>query len=211
MVKTEDWTREDLEQALGGDAPGLRKLIDRLTPIVQVRVARVLLRRRPSLHGQQLRQEVEDLIQDVMLSLFTAGARVLRLWDPSRGLSLANYVGMVAERHAATILKSRKKTWPAELRPDEELDGPTDRQDPEQQAAARQTLGQMLALLERELSDQGFELFKLLFVEELTVPEIRERTGLSDDAIYAWRSRLRRKTRSLMHRSHPTPAAGASR
>ena len=195
----------DLDGALAGDAEALSQLIDRLTPIIQVRVARQLLRRRPSLAGQRLRQEVEDLVQDVMLSLFADNAEVLRSWDASRGLSLDNFVGMVAERQSFTILQSRKKTWPAEFRGEEDLDRASPERSPEQQASARQTFDRMLELLRSELSPKGFEIFSLLFVEELTVPEVQERTGLGEDAIYAWRSRLRRKTRVLMERIELAP------
>ena len=195
----------DLDGALAGHAEALAQLIDRLTPIIQVRVARQLLKRRPSLSGQRLRQEVEDLVQDVMVSLFADNAEVMRSWDASRGLSLDNFVGMVAERQVFTILQSRKKTWPAEFRNDDDLDRASPERSPEQQASARQTFDRMLEMLRSELSPKGFEIFSLLFVEELTVPEVQERTGLGEDAIYAWRSRLRRKTRVLMERIELAP------
>ncbi|MEO1366094.1 MAG: hypothetical protein AAFX50_02870, partial [Acidobacteriota bacterium] len=72
--------------------------------------------------------------------------------------------------------------------------------------AARQALAQMVERLRSELSAQGFEIFTLLFVEELTVEEVRTRTGLSADAVYAWRSRLRRTTRRLMQEMRSVPA-----
>jgi RNA polymerase sigma-70 factor (ECF subfamily) len=40
-------------------------------------------------------------------------------------------------------------------------------------------------------------LFELLYVEEHTVEEVCAATRLSPDAVYAWRSRLRRTAQSL--------------
>ncbi|MEO1086015.1 MAG: sigma-70 family RNA polymerase sigma factor [Acidobacteriota bacterium] len=206
----EDFTAADLARALDGDPRLLEELIDRLTPVIQVRAARTLVRRLPSASPERLRDEVEDLVQEVMMSLFADDARVLRNWDPDRGMSLQNYVGLVAERLVFSVVQSRKKTWPAEFRTHEQLDRPAADRDPEARFAARQALGQMVERLRGTLSPQGFEIFVLLFVEELTVEDVRARTGLSADAVYAWRSRLRRTTRSLMHEmpSRPTDSVG---
>ncbi len=209
-IKSEDLTATNLESALGGDEMALGDLIDRLTPIIQVRAARAILRRQRFADRSRLRQEIEDLVQDVLVSLFANNARVLRNWNQDKGLSLLNYVGLVTERLVSSILQSGKKTWPAELVATESLDRPTTERDPEQQTAARQTLRWVLKQLKEDLSPQGFEMFRLLFMEELSVSEIRQQTGLSDDAIYAWRSRLRRTTRRLMHRSDVEPVMAPS-
>lgn len=199
-TKSADLSAADLNRALAGDDVALGDLIDRATPIIHVRVARAILRRQRSSQQAQLRQEVEDLIQEVLTALFANDARVLRNWDPDKGLSLANYIGLVAERLTSSVLQSGKKTWPAELMATESLDRPANDRDPEQRAASRQELQQVLHSLRQELSTQGFEMFQLLFVEELSIAGIRQRTGMSDDAIYAWRSRLRKRARSLMRR-----------
>lgn len=45
-----------------------------------------------------------------MVSLFTDQGRALRAWDPARGLSLENFVGFVAERQIASILRTAKRS-----------------------------------------------------------------------------------------------------
>ena len=45
--------------------------------------------------GRDIRQEVEDLSQEVFLQLFAEGGRVLATWQPERGLTLLNFVGLV--------------------------------------------------------------------------------------------------------------------
>src|SRR5687768_1618744 len=75
-------------------------------------VARGLARRMVKARGRDLRQEVEDLTQEVFVALFADDARALRLWDPARGASLANFVGLLAEREVASILRSgRRSPW----------------------------------------------------------------------------------------------------
>src|SRR5262245_29160958 len=88
-----------LRRALGGDETALSALVARLTPVIQARVARCLLRRAGAA-GSRLRQDVKDLVQEVFVALFEGRGRILLGWDPRRGLSLDNFVGLVAERQA---------------------------------------------------------------------------------------------------------------
>src|SRR5262245_39126253 len=124
----------EVHRALAGDDQALNRLVAMLTPVIQSRVARGLLSRRVgSASGRNVRQEVEDLTQEVFLVLFADGGKVLRSWEPERGLTLPNFVGLVAERQTASILRSGKRNpWredptlaedfeqmPAELGPEE--------------------------------------------------------------------------------------------
>lgn len=198
-----DPTPEALRHALAGHEPALGALIDRLTPLIQVRVARVLLRRATGGDGGRLRQELEDLVQEVLLALFADGGKVLRNWQRDRGLSFANYVGLVTERRVASILRSGKKTWREALAPTESLDGPAPGPGVERDVASRDTLRRLLGRLRDELSPTGWQMFELLFVHERTVDEVRAATGMSAAAIYAWRSRLRRRAQALRQSTAP--------
>jgi RNA polymerase sigma-70 factor (ECF subfamily) len=105
-VTTEE-TADLIRRALTGDPTALTELVAVLTPVIQARVARTLLARRHRLAGgRDVRQEVEDLSQDVFLTLFSRDARVLRDWQPGRGLSLESFVGLVAERQVLSFLCS---------------------------------------------------------------------------------------------------------
>lgn len=196
--------REDspglVRQALAGDQTALTRLVAGLTPVVQARVARTLLARRSCLgSGRDVRQEVEDLSQEVFLSLFSRGAHVLRSWQAERGLSLENFVGLVAERQVVSFLRSgRRNPWKEDPSPAEDLDAAAPDSDPEEVAASREQLSLLLERLREKLSPLGHRLFELLFVQELTVPETMAASGLSADAVYAWRSRLRRVTQQLL-------------
>jgi len=190
-----------IRRALDGDQTALTSLVAALTPVVQARVARTLLARRSLLAGgRSVRQEVEDLSQEVFLALFARNGRVLRSWESGRGLSLPNFVGLVAERQVLSFLRSgRRNPWKEEPSfADDELDAEAPDSGPEEIAVSREHLSLLLDRLRESLSPQGWQLFDLLFVQELSQAEAQAASGLSADAVYAWRSRLRRAARKLI-------------
>jgi RNA polymerase sigma-70 factor (ECF subfamily) len=145
-----------------------------------------------------VRQEVEDMVQDVFLALFRDECKILRSWNPAKGLSFKNFVGMVAERQVASALRSGKRSpWKEDPLPHSELDRPSPEKSSESRTASRDTLRHILRRMQAQLSPLGWRLFQMLFVDELTVAEIRHATDMSPDAIYAWRSRLRRQANEV--------------
>jgi RNA polymerase sigma-70 factor (ECF subfamily) len=188
-----------VRSALAGDPAALNRLVAVLTPVIQARVARTLLARSFRLAGgRDVRQEVEDLSQDVFLALFSRDAHVLRDWQAELGLSLENFVGLVAERQVLSFLRSGRRN-PSKEEPSftPELEPEAPEPGPEKIAAGREHLDLLLDRLREESSPLGRWLFELLFVQELSVNEVRDASGLSADAVYAWRSRLRSLARKL--------------
>jgi RNA polymerase sigma-70 factor (ECF subfamily) len=192
--------RDEVRSALAGDEAALTRLVRKLTPVIQSRVARGLLLRRTGLaSGRDVRQEVEDIAQEIFLLLFADGGKVLRSWQPERGLSLLNFVGLVAERQTASILRSGKRSpWKEDPTLFEDFNQPARESDPEEITASREQLKLLLGRLTEELSPLGRHLFDLLFLRELPFEEVTRETGMSPDAVYAWRSRLRRLVRRLL-------------
>lgn len=188
-----------LEACLKGDPEATRALVDDLTPIIQSRAARALLRRRNGKGGKSIAQDVEELTQEVFLVLFADGARILRTWDREKGASLRTFVGLVAEREIADILASgRRRPWN-----DRTSEEPTEAQigaapDAEGAVAAKEMYAQLSARLREELSPQGYALFEMLLVDEVAVEDAMSRTGMSRDAIYQWRSRLPKIIRRIV-------------
>ena len=198
---TSGFQQHELSQALTGDTTALDRLMGVLMPIIRARVARgLLLRCQGGNAGRDVRQEIDDLTQEVFLTLFADGGRVLRSWQPERGLTLEAFVGLVTERRVLSILRLGKRSPSREdpTLPAAEFDGIADDQDPEAQAASREQLRLLLDRLTEELSPLGRRLFQLLFLEELPIEAAARQTGLSPDAVYAWRSRLRRLSRRLL-------------
>ncbi|HEV7508904.1 MAG TPA: sigma-70 family RNA polymerase sigma factor [Thermoanaerobaculia bacterium] len=196
-------------RALAGDQAALTKLVALLTPVIQARVARTLLARRSSLAGgRSVREEVEDLSQDVWVALFDRDARVLRSWQPERGLSLANFVGLVAKCQVLSFLRSgRRNPWKEEPFADDEFDAPAPERGPEEIAASREQLALLLDRLNESLSPLGWQLFDLIYIQELSQAEVEAASGLSADAVYAWRSRLPRRARKLLAEMSGTGAS----
>lgn len=197
---TTEETADLVRRALAGDPAALTRLVALLTPVIQARVARTLLAGRHRLAaGRNVRQEVEDLSQEVFLALFDRDARVLRRWQAERG-SLESFVGRIAERVVQSFLRSgRRNSWkedPTLL--DGELEPETPDSGPEEVVASRELLSLLLGRLREELSPLGWGMFELLFVQELSQEEVQAASGLSADAVYAWRSRLRRLAQKLL-------------
>jgi DNA-directed RNA polymerase specialized sigma24 family protein len=185
---------------LNGDAEATRSLVADLTPIVQRRAAQALRRWRvyrstPSNSSE----DVQDLTQEILLMLFADGARVLRTWNPARGLSLQNFVGLAAEKEVANWLESRRmrpsgdRLTEAELADDAALVVPS----PEEAAAARDLIWRVMARAREELTPYGRGLLEMLLIEDCDVAEACARTGMSRNAIYAWRSRLHKLARRI--------------
>jgi RNA polymerase sigma-70 factor (ECF subfamily) len=188
-----------VSRALRGDREAVHELTELLAPVIQSRVARVLLRQRGRQTPEQVRQEVEDITQDVFLALFERGARILRSWNPERGASLTTFVGLVAERHAISRLRRRTTNpWVEQATSDEDLERHLDNtSDLEAAVASRQILERLAAEIDKELTPKGKLLFSLLLVEQRPIAEVCELLEMRPDAVYAWRSRLARRVRAL--------------
>ncbi|MCA9598888.1 MAG: sigma-70 family RNA polymerase sigma factor [Myxococcales bacterium] len=190
--------RQLLDRTLAGGSGAARALITELTPVVQARVARGLMRSAARTRGRDVRQELEDLTQEVFAALFADDARALRSWDPTRGLSLENFVGLVAERQVASILRSGKRSpWIEDPEDDRTLEESLGSIVPERILESRDLLERLLDGVRARLSPRGLDLFYRLCVREEAVETIAEQCKMTPDSIYAWRSRLRRTVRDL--------------
>jgi RNA polymerase sigma-70 factor (ECF subfamily) len=196
---------ELVADALARRAQAAHKLVGLLHPVVEARVARVLWRTRQS-SSRNVRQEVEDMTQDVFAFLFEEEGKALRAWDPERGLSLQNFVGLLAERHAVSMLRSGRRTPFKDLTAldnRDELRGEVS--DPEPAAVSRDLLAVLLDRLRLALTPLGMNLFQLLYVEERAPEEVAASARMSLDAVYAWRSRLRKIVATLADELSHTP------
>lgn len=186
-----DVARDVVASALAGDRAAMRALVDRIAPVIWSRVTRVaeLARRRTP---DQVKQVGEDLTQEVFVALFQEEGRALRAWAPERGLSLEGYVGLLAEHHAASVLRSgRRSAWREDATEDEALARAVGTIEPEcARIHARDTLVRVVERVRAELSPRGVQVLELLVFEERTIQEVTELMGMNADALYAWRSRI---------------------
>jgi len=207
---------ELLSRALARDPQAVRTLVGALTPIIQARVARAIMRLRSTRkQNRSPAEEVRDMTQEVFASLFADDAKALRAWQPSRGMSLVNFVGLIAEHQVASIFRSgRRRPWSEDIVVDNDFDAmDSPASGPEKHVASAQLYGLLLDRMRAELTPRGFELFHMMFIEEKSVEAVCASTGMSADAVYAWRSRLpklMRKIASAIDAEAATPAGATS-
>ncbi|MFT7621241.1 MAG: DNA-directed RNA polymerase specialized sigma24 family protein [Myxococcota bacterium] len=199
---TDDQSRQRLDKALAGNAAAVRQLINVLTPVIHARTARVLLRRQGVARGRDVRQEIEDMTQDVFVSVFADAGKKLRAWDPARGMGLKSFVGMIAEQHVAQMLRSRRRSpWTEDPTEAQDFDAVAPAGvDAEKRLVTRQLVHQTMDDVRGDLSPKGLQLFDLLLVAERNVDSVCRLMQMKPDAVYAWRSRLGKQLKSAWHR-----------
>lgn len=180
-----------VQRALSGDRSALRQLFSEvICPVVERRLSWRL-----AMTGAD-RSELRDHVQEALVHLLKRDAEVLRRWDPQRG-TLESYVVKVAENH--TISRLRKKAPP---RPTEDVDEHEGHvQAPGEQAAFAHLVRKLL----RELSDPEGDLFRAVYLEELTPEEAAARLGISREAAYKRIQRLRDRLCEMMSNQRPLP------
>ncbi len=186
-----------LARALEGDARAIRALVDLLAPVIHARVTRILFTRFRS--ERDLAEAAADGAQEVFAVLFAEDGKVLRSWDPERGLSLQNFVGLVAERNALSQLRAGSRAGVRErATTDDDLVAQAGVEaSPESGIGRRMLFDAVVARVESELTPQGKRLFELLFIEDRAIEDICAEVGMTADAAYAWRSRLLKAVRRV--------------
>ncbi len=186
--------QELIRRALARQPQAATALVDRLSTPIQRQVNAALARRR-----RGTRQDVRDLTQDVFRILLDQDGKILRAWSPDKGASLEGYVGMVAQRKVASMPASGRKSGHSEDAQDPlDFDDAADEgESPEMGAMSRDLLQRVLQELRVGLSDQGFEMFRVLVVEEREVAWVQDHYGMTRDAVYAWRSRVLKAARKI--------------
>jgi RNA polymerase sigma factor (sigma-70 family) len=186
--------------ALAGEADAMRALVRLLRPTVQAEVAWSLQRFAPRGRGRDPRQELGDMVQEVFLALLDNDGRILSAWDPERGRSLTSFVQLVARHQVASVLRSNRRCpWTEDPTPVEEMvlePAPS----PEHRVVEADEARRAMGHLRGELSTRSMLMFEELYVEERSVDEVCETYGLSREALYAWRSRLKRKMQSILRK-----------
>ncbi len=188
---------ELLRRGLVGSPPEAGALVRYLAPVVQVRVGRALACSAGGSRRRNLREEVEDMSQEVFTTLFADDAKVLRAWSPERGLSLRNFVGMVARRKTNGLLGVRKRNpWYEQPMDDAAVERALpEAADAESRVVAKQVMAEAMRRTAAAQSERGRLMLQLMIRDGKSNPEVVEATGLKLDAVYQWRSRLTRVLR----------------
>jgi len=189
--KSED--RALVEAALAAHEPSVEALLDRLLPVIRARVRRIARR------GGRL-EEADDLVQDFLLHLWGEDGRRLLAYDPSRGASLENYVGLLAERFCMDRSRERaakKRGGHLVAVPLDEALPDADR-DLEQAAAARQLTDRLGRHLDEQLSERGQLVLRYAFSDGRPAPEVAEILGVKVQVVYNWQHKIRDLARRFL-------------
>ncbi len=182
--------------ALGGDAAGRRELGRRLMRAVAREVSFAVSRLATS-EGRDPRQEVRDLVHEILLGLFEDDGKALRRWDPERGRSLESFVQLIARRRVPRMLSGgRGNPW---------ADAPIDPSDLEtvdeadltRRLEQRNQLDRVLAVMYGKMNERDHVLFDLVFVKELPPESVAEQLEMTRGAVNAWAYRMRKLARSV--------------
>lgn len=183
-------------RALAGDADALDALVVELRDPVQWGVGCCLRQRARAARDRDPRQEIEDLVQEVFLALLEDDAKPLRAWRPDGGRSLSRFVEWFAHHQTESILRSgRRSPWAHEPSDPTLLDESAPEEVTpdviERTLTSRLTMERLLEGLSERAGAENMRLFFLLFIEERPTAEIMAATGLSRNALYQRRHRLR--------------------
>lgn len=197
----EDWTENELSQALDG-AVDLREFASWLLQIVQ-REAQITLQPIARKYRRDLRDVIEDLVNDVMLDLFLEGGKALRAWKPHLGMRLPGFVALIARRTILRRFKNfRGNPWSSTPADAEKLhalldEGIADRASIIEDIEYRIQLDGVLSTLHSELNDRDWRFFRKLFIEQRPPLDVGVEEQVTENAVHQWRSRFQARVRKL--------------
>lgn len=185
---------ELIDRALAGELSAIEGLVRDLLPVIRARVRRRLAGALPD-------AELEDVAQEVWVKLVASDGRELRRYDASRGASLANYVGLIAEREAGNYLANRraKKRGFGFLRAASLEAVETERALPsaENAIADKELLSRLVEHLDDQLPPKGRAVFRFLYRDEQTIDETATILGVTSQVVYNWQHKIRTLARAF--------------
>ena len=188
---------EDVAAALDGDDASRRALVTFIARAVQAEVV-LMMTRYGSIRGRDGRQEVQDLVQEVFVVLLKDGAKTLRSWRPDGGRKFGSFVRLVAKRRLLSLMRTQSKNpWPDEPTEHATLERRATSSAAEPQIAHREELELLWTKLRRWFQPDDHALFRMFFVEGLSIEEVERATGRGRQSLYAWRRKLREFAREV--------------
>lgn len=180
-------------------------LVREVLPPIKVEVA-VALVRQALPRRRDPRQDIDDFAHDVVLHLMADGGRVLQLWDPERGLSLAGFVRLVARQRVSRALQGhRGNPWSEDPIDQESVELLADLDAGDRVLESREELRGLLERLQAHLNPRGLILFHRIFVEQRPILEVAAELGMTREAVDAWNTRTRNLARKLAADAAPMP------
>lgn len=189
-----------IQRCITGE-PGTRdEFVTEYSGLIRFAIAAVLRHR----GIQLLREEIDDLTHNVIVSLFDRDCRKLKMYEGRNQASFATFVRVCATRLTLDHLRAlgrRPQIAPDQQSGDDARDVLAETPDaalgPEEQASISEDLLTLRRLV-AELSPREQLLVRLHFVEGLDIPDVARALGVSENATHVLKSRLRAKLRGQM-------------
>lgn len=196
-ASSRDPTTELLRSCIDGDPDARRRLVEQYSGIVSFGVSVIF----QQFGRPYRREEIEDLCQDVFLSLFENDARKLRQYKGRNGCSLASWLRVVANR--ATIDRLRREGRTISLDDPESAEGsrvretqPDHRPGPEPRVEAAERAAKVREMVKQlPTKDQLF--VQLFYFQGLPIEEVARTIGITTNAAYVRKMRLHEKLRKI--------------
>lgn len=181
-----------IRQALAGNLDAGKRLVDLVLPVIHHRVRRTLQR-----YG--MTEHAEDIAQTVWAVLLKNAARQLLAFDPTRGLSLRSYVGLIANREAGNEAKKLLTQGIGQQTESKYVDQlPAQGSRPDVAVEAADLLASLRDHLEEVLPEKGVQVFHLVFLRGLSTKEAAAALGVAEQVIYNWKHRIRTAAREFL-------------
>jgi RNA polymerase sigma factor (sigma-70 family) len=188
-----------LERLVLGDPEARADFVAEYTGLIRFAIAGVLRRR-----GLEVRKdEVEDLSQGIFVSLLDQDCRKLRMYEGRNQASLATFIRVCATRFVLDHIRHERHS---PLTPDDAASGETPgrideamdpRAGPEASVATAQEIARLRHAID-ELVPRDQLLVRLHFVEGLEVAEVAKVLGLTENATYVLKSRVKKRLRAIL-------------
>lgn len=179
-------------RAVDGDRRAVRRLVGRLLPVIRSRVRAFLAPRSTHRIGAH---DLDDISQDIWTTLFADEGRMLRNYDPARGMSLEGYVGMVSQRETWRRWEQHRAAKRGGGRDAVGLDRapePVEGRTPEQRVMSAELATGLRAHLWETLPPRGRAVLVGLYEDGATVEEVCDLLGVKRQVVYNWRHRIRK-------------------
>jgi len=189
---------ETVSQAVAGNKAAIGLLVSNLTPVIQLAVAHILRRSTPPYQHNHVDLDIADYCQNVFMLLFKNNSKVLKDWDPAKGMNLKSYISLIAKRQVISSL--RKVKFTQSLDDDsinENIESFLKTPDEGHQFVNRHLLIRIISCLKNEISEFGYEIFVQIFLYGFSAEEIANKTNLSKNSIYVWKNRLKKHVKKI--------------
>jgi len=186
-----------IQRCIAGDPATRDEFVVEYSGLIRFAIAAVLRHRGITL----LREEIDDLTHNVIVSLFDRDCRKLKMYEGRNQASFATFVRVCATRLTLDHVRYRQR------RPAIAVDHQTgpdardllaDSPDPDLGPEERAALGEDMARLRRLvglLPAREQLLIRLHFVDGLEIPDVARVLGITENATHVLKSRVRAKLR----------------